>query len=401
MSRHKKRTAGNTRDAPKQQQRSVMMCNADMWTVLCGDGYKPLLSCPEVQMCINVYADAIANMTIHMMQNTNNGDRRIKDQLSRKLDISPNRYMTHQTYMSNIVRVLMGKGDGNMVVVPTYNTDGMLDEMIPVPPSRAAFIDKPEGGYEVRVGQMLFDPAEVMHFVINPDEERPWVGTGFRAQLRDVVKSIRQAGATKNALLENPAPSVIVKVDGYNEDLQTPEGRERISQQYLTTTKAGRPLVLQASAFEVQQVKPLSINDLAIKANLELDKRSVAAIMGVPAFLVGVGDFKSEEYDWFISTRVMAIARAIEQEMTRKLLYAPDRYLRLNNRSLLNYNLQKVTEMSSQLLEHLVVSRNEVRDWIGMTPREDMEELLALENYIPVAQLGQQKKLKGGEDNAE
>lgn len=401
MSRHKKRTAGNTRDAPAQQKRSVMMCNADMWTVLCGDGYRPLLSCPEVQMCINVYADAIANMTIHLMQNTGTGDKRIKDQLSRRLDIAPNRLMTHQTYMSNIVRVLMGKGEGNMVVVPTYNADGMLEELIPVPPSRLTIIDDPTDGYYVRVGHREFEPEEVLHFVINPDEERPWVGTGFRAQLRDVVKSIRQAGATKNALLENPAPSVIVKVDGYNQELQTPEGRDKLADQYLTTSKAGKPLVLQADSFEVQQVKPLTINDLAIKENLELDKRSVAAIMGVPAFLVGVGEFRAEEYDWFISTRVMAIAREIEQEMTRKLLYAPDRYLRLNNRSLLNYNLQRVVEMSCKLLEHLVVSRNEVRDWIGMTPREDMEELLALENYIPVAQLGQQKKLKGGEDNAE
>lgn len=398
MSRKTKRTASQTRDAPAQQKRSVMVCNRDIWTVLCGEGYKPLLSCPEVQMCINVYADAIANMTIHLMQNTDKGDRRIKDQLSRRLDIAPNRYMTHQTYMSYIVRVLMGKGDGNMVVVPTYNADGLLEELLPVPPSRLTITDTATGGYQVRVGQRVFDPDEVLHFVVNPDEERPWVGTGFRAQLRDVVKSIRQAGATKNALLENPAPSVLVKVDGYSEELQTKEGREALAQRYLTN-EPGKPLIVQADTFDVQQVKPMTLNDLAIKQNLELDKKSVAAIMGVPAFLVGVGEFKAEEYDWFISTRVMAIAREIEQEMTRKLLYAPDRYIRLNNRSLLNYNLSKVVEMSSELLDRLVVDRNEVRDWIGMTPREDMEELLALENYIPATMLGDQRKLKGGEQD--
>ena len=83
------------------------------------------------------------------------------------------------------------------------------------------------------------------------------------------------------------------------------------------------------------------------------------------------------------------------------MIYAPDRYIRLNSRSLLNYNLSKVVEMSSELLDRLVVGRNEVWDWIGMEPREDMEELLALENYIPATMLGQQKKLTGGDSDAQ
>lgn len=31
----------------------------------------------------------------------------------------------------------------------------------------------------------------------------------------------------------------------------------------------------------------------------------------------------------------------------------------------------------------MAMTRNEWRDWIGMAPRGEMEELLALENYIP------------------
>ena len=40
--------------------------------------------------------------------------------------------------------------------------------------------------------------------------------------------------------------------------------------------------------------------------------------------------------------------------------------------------------------------RNEWRDWIGLPPDEDMDELLALENYIPADRLGDQAKLMGG-----
>ena len=35
-----------------------------------------------------------------------------------------------------------------------------------------------------------------------------------------------------------------------------------------------------------------------------------------------------------------------------------------------------------------------------MSPREDMEELLALENYIPQDKLGDQKKLNQGGDES-
>ena len=337
-------------------------------------------------------------MTIHLMQNTENGDRRIKDELSRRLDINPNRYMTHQTFMENLVRVLLT--EGNQVTLPEYNRQGLLENLQPLSPSGVGFVET-EKGYKVTYKGKTYEPEEVLHFVNNPNPERPWMGTGLRAALRDVVQSLRQADSTKTALLENPAPSIIVKVDGYAEELQTPEGREALSRQYLEGSKQGKPWLLQGDTFEVQQVKPLSMNDLAIAKNLELDKKSVAAIVGVPAFLVGVGEFKAEEFDWFVSTRVMAKARIIEQTLTKGLLIVPDRYWRLNNRSLLNYDLQKVTNVSSAMLDRIVMDRNEARDWMGMVPREDMRELLALENYIPATKLGEQNKLAGGENGAE
>ena len=47
----------------------------------------------------------------------------------------------------------------------------------------------------------------------------------------------------------------------------------------------------------------------------------------------------------------------------------------------------------------MALRRNEWRSWVNMPPDADMNELLALENYIPQDRLGDQGKLvqNGGE----
>ena len=131
MSNAPQKNKTKARDAPKQNGVGYVI-SSGMWEELFCSGYKPLTSCPEVQMAIGVYADLIANMTIQLMQNTDIGDVRIKNGLSRKLDIEPQRNMTHQTFMSNLVRVMLT--EGNQVTVPIYTRDGLLDELRPLPP---------------------------------------------------------------------------------------------------------------------------------------------------------------------------------------------------------------------------------------------------------------------------
>lgn len=401
MSKKARSRKVKARDAPVQQKRSALyLTSLDGWEALLCSGYKPLTSCPEVQTAIGVYASLIANMTIQLMQNTTNGDVRIRNGLSRKLDIEPHRFMTHQTFMTNLVKVLMTKG--NQITIPIYNRVGYLEDLEPLPPDSVTFVPE-KNGYKVMYEGRSFAPDEVLHFPLNPDPQQPWIGTGYTVEIKDVVKSLRQANDTKNALMRNPTPSLIVRVNGLMDDMQTPEGREKVRAQYVDSSESGKPWLVPAEAFDVTEVKPVSLSSLAIDKHLELDKRSAAAIIGVPAFLVGVGQFNETEFNWFVANRVMNIARIIEQEFTRKLLIAPDLYFRFNNRSLLNYNLTAIIGAGIQLVDRMALRRNELRDWAGLTPDPEMEELLALENYIPASMLDQQKKLKdtGGEKNAD
>ena len=195
-------------------------------------------------------------------------------------------------------------------------------------------------------------------------------------------------------------PSLIVKVDSTEELLETEEGKESIEDKYLSRRESGKPWIIPAEMLEINQVKPLTLNDLALNDSVILDKKTVASMMGVPAFLLGVGSFNEEEFNNFIQTKIMSIGKIIEQTLTKSLIYSPDLYFKCNARSLYSYNFREIAEIGQKLFTSGLMLGNEVRDWIGLTPLDELNELIILENYIPASKIADQKKLnKGGEKN--
>ena len=371
-----------SRPAPRAEpakKREVAWVTQDNWETLECMGYTSLAHNPEICTAVDTIARLIASMTIHLMENTEDGDVRVKNELSRKVDIEPNSNMTRAAFVHWIVKTLMLEGNGNAVVWPETRR-GILRDLKPVPPAFTAFVPVGIWDYRVVIAGQEYDPDDVLHFVLNPGSYYPWKGDGYRVALADVANNLKQAAATEKGFMSSKwKPSIIVKVDALTEEFSSPEGRQKLLSEYIDTAQEGEPWMIPAEQFSVEQVRPLTLSDLALADFVQLDKRTVAAILGVPPFVLGIGDFHRDAWNNFINSTIMPIAKNIEQEMTKKLLYDPAWFFRFNPWSLYNYSITEMVSAGAEMVDRMALRRNEWRSWVNMPPDPDMNDLLALE----------------------
>lgn len=366
--------------------------------MLTPSGYTPITKNEEIKKCIHKIADLVSSMTIMLMENSENGDIRLKNELSKKVDVYPNQYMVRKHFIYKIVSDMIITG--NSVVFPEVQ-NGLLENLKIWDINSVHFNGNFES-YSIQYKLQIFEPDEVLHFVLIPDDLIPYKGQGFVPIVKDTIANIVQANTTKTGFLQSKwRPSLIIKIESDAEGMQIQEERKKILNSYVGDTESGEPWIVPASEIDVKEIRPLSLQDLAIQDSITLDKKVVASAFGVPAFMVGVGQFNKDEYNNFISSVIMPIAKSIEQELTKKLVRSPSWYFRFNAKSLMQYDLGELTTHVKDMVAGGLINRNEGRNAFDYSPVDGLNEYVVLENYIPVADVGNQKKLKGGETNSE
>lgn len=359
-------------------------------------GYTSLDKNPEILTACRTIAELIGSITIHLMANTEQGDVRVVNELSRAIDIEPMSTMTRSKWMEAIVMNLLLYGNGNSIVWP-HTWDGRIRSLEPIAASRVILQSDPGNPYryyKILIDGNPHDPENMIHFTYNPDKYYLWKGKGLTVSLKDVAMNLKQASATERGFMESKwKPSLIVKVDAMAREFAGIEGRRKLREEYLETGEAGAPWIVPAQQFDIKEVRPLSLNDLAISDMVQLDKRTVAAIVGVPPFVLGVGEYNQKAWNSFIQNKIRPMCVAIAQELTRKLILSPKMYLKFNTLSLMDWDLQTISTVFGGLSDRGFVNGNEVRDRLGMSPVEGLDEFRVLENYIPYDMAGQQKKL--------
>ena len=361
---------------------------------ICCPGYIRLCDSPEiVSACLRI-AELIGSMTIYLMSNTDAGDVRIQNELSRLIDITPCQNMTRMQWMTAIVNTLLNTGEGNSVVVP-HTYDGIIKSLEPISSSRVQLVPVLNSyrEYRILIDGKTYKPDDLLHFVYNPDPVYPWRGRGVTFVLKTIVDNLAQAQKTENAYMRSEwKPSIIVKVDALTEEFASPEGRQKLLDSYIKPATPGQPWMIPAEAFQVEQVKPLTLSDLAIKDTVELDKKTVASVLGVPPFLLGVGEFKRDEWNNFIQTRIRALALLIQQELTRALIVSPKWYLMLNYWSLMDYDPKSTSDIMLAGADRGYITGDEWRTRMHLPPA-GLDKFRILENYIDYDDVSKQKKL--------
>lgn len=390
-----------SQEQPTKSNKVGYYMKNDYENVLVG-GYTRLSDSPEVVTAINTVADLVSNMTIQLMKNSEKGDTRVKNELSRLVDIAPNAYQTRKSFIFWIVKSMMINGDA--VVMP-ITRNGAIKELRPLPNNKIRFYYDAENefDYVIKYKNKDYAPEDLLHFVLNPDENLSFIGTSYRVNLNDVTHNLRQASATKRSFMSSEyMPSLVIMVDsdaGLDED-----EREKFEKKYLKRKNKNEPLLLPNGLAKLETIKPLTLEDLAIHESVKIDKETVASILGIPSFVLGVGAYSKDEWNNFINTKIMSIAQIIQQTLNR-LIVDDDMYFTFNPRSLYNYSLIEQVDAITSLVKVNTLRRNEGRNWLGLAPDEEMDDLIVLENYLLQQDLSKQGKLtnsindeKGGEN---
>ena len=309
-----------------------------------------------VAACLSVLATAFAEPRLQVFREDEAGqDKQLAKHPISKLFKRPNPFMSGAILSHYLVSSISVEGDAYLY--KNRNKKGQVVQLVPLMPS---FVT-PKGNVERLITHYEYTPTtdtvdlpvkDIVHIRtgIDPNDHR----RGY-APIKTVLREIlgdEAAGQYSTALLHNMAiPGVILSPSGDAMGGPTREEAEAISEMYKTKfggANRGQPMVLTgAMNIDVVSFSPTDMNLIELR---RLPEERVAAVMGVPAVLAGLGaGLNSATYnntrelrEYFTEQKLVPLWRTVADELTYQLLPEFDN----NDNIYCKYDVESVRALS-------------------------------------------------------
>ena len=349
------------------------------------NSYTPLLKNDAVYSCINYIAKLVASLSIKQYEYMETGGKvSIYDGITRKLNDTPNEKQTRYAFIYELVSTILADGVAYAIMIPqTVTVEGEkklgIGEIILV--DGVGF-----DGENYIVDNQIIEPKDIMVF------ESSTIDVTMGSLLKSILNNLKLADETKSVFYGGAyMPNLIFKMnsesDIWSEEERTfnDEGAPIITQPIVQKIidrffkpKKGDPMLIPDQLFDVEQVKPLSLKDIAINESVQLDKKRISSIFGVSAYVVGEGTFNKDEFQHDVITTITPLCVMIEKEITRKILKSPMRAFSFNVDSLLRGNVAERTALYTSLTNASAIKTNEIREREGLDWIEGGDEIIVV-----------------------
>ena len=430
----------------------IYMDNQDFFNI---PRTKDFLRIPEISRAIELIAGQAGQITVGLWENSEDGDIRHKNELSKIVDYAPNKLMGKQEFMTNIVIDYFI--EGNVVLIPTYHKedDRYYLSNITYKPWRYHCHAQGDGngGYSIFVDGKEFSPNDVIHLKRLRSRNNQWEGMGLREVLKDTVDSLTVSNSKMNTFMRGAIfPKMILSVDtdavpiskadrgigstnpiditnpgnakntgpvdinnsfgsfGNNQPIEEIKANsaknfgENIIKRYLDMGENEDYILIPGKIAKVEQIKPTNIKDTALIEAVKSLRETISLVFGLPQDVILGGKFDDKARNAFINDTIRPFMNLYCQELTRVLLFSDNYYFKPHTKSLMSMDFDKRADSVSQLVRDGIITNNEAREELGYSKvdDEDADKLRQLENYVELDGTRRRRRyLERGDDDNE
>lgn len=361
-----------------------------------------------VYSCVKVLSESISSLPVNLYDiNATGGTTRLHNKLDRLVSIAPSEDQTASEMWAYVVTSVCLHGNGYLYITRTQR--GQAVQLLPLNPNNVSIhITGNKVTYHVSIGEgadvrtMVLSSREVLHFKtltldgykgLSPIAYNASIVNGERAAI-DYSNRIYTDGATPRGVLE---------VDGVLSDEAFENLRASWGAAHGGVNNGNKVAILESGV----AFKPISLspNDVQLLETRKYSRNEIAGLYRVPPHMIAAMDnatysniaHQGAEFHRFTLAPWLT---AIEQRLNLTLA-GPGQTFRFDTSGLTRSDLQTESESYSKLISMGVLNPNEVRERMGLNPRDGGDEYISQTNNLSFGNTEEQDQQENQGDDEE